>query len=234
MPPDFLNSREDALMLWALLILSYLVYKDPRGTVSSACDLIRPLMVPKLLLLLGSAAVYSAGLVLVAERLGLWHTTSLKETIYWFVGSAVVLTARAVNATPSSGYLGEVLRHALSLTIIVTFLANFYVFPLAYEIVFVFVVLVLTLGAAVSEAAGEDPTAGRVMNRGLIGLGLFVLLTFAARAALDSGELFTRETGEHFLVVPVLTLALTPYLFGVAWYCRREVANVRRRLGLQL
>jgi hypothetical protein len=31
-----------------------------------------------------------------------------------------------------------------------------------------------------------------------------------------------------FVVVPVLTLALTPYLFAVAWYCRREVESVRR------
>jgi hypothetical protein len=29
MPPDFLNSREDALLVWAVLILSYLVLKDP-------------------------------------------------------------------------------------------------------------------------------------------------------------------------------------------------------------
>ena len=232
MPPDFLNSREDALLLWALLILCYLVYKDPRGIGSSAWHAIRAFMVPKLLLLFGSAAAYSAGLVLLAERIGLWHTTALKETVYWFIGSAVILTAKAVDATPSRGYLKTVARHALNLAIIIAFLVNFYVFPLGFELVFVSVVGTLTLGAAVSDTADVDPVAGRVMSRALILIGLFLLVTFAVKAIFNPGDLFTPETAERFFIVPVLTLALTPYLFAVAWYCRREMANLRRQLAL--
>jgi hypothetical protein len=234
MPPDFLNSREDALLLWAVLILSFLVYKEPRGIGSSAWHVIRAFMVPKLLLLFGSAALYSAGLVLLAERIGLWHTTALKETVYWFIGSAVILTAKAVDATPNRGYLRTVTRHAVNLAIIVAFLVNFYVFPLAWEVVFVFLVAALTLGAAFSEAAGVDKAAERIMSRALMLIGLFLLVAFAMKAIFNPGDLFTRDTAERFLIVPVLTIALVPYLLAVAWYSRREVANVRRRIGLQV
>jgi hypothetical protein len=234
MPPDFLNSREDALLLWALLILGYVTYKDARGIGSSAWNVLRAFMVPKLLALFGSAALYSAGLVLLAERIGLWHTTALKETVYWFIGSAVILTAKAVDATPSGGHMRAVVRHAVNLGIAIAFLVNFYVFSLAYEVVFLFLVGALSLGAAVSETADVDPAAGRVMSRGLMLIGLFLLVTFTVRAIFNPGELFTRETAERFLVVPVLTLALLPYLLAVAWYCRREMANVRHRIGLQV
>ena len=31
MPPDFLNSREDAIVLWSAAILAFVFYKDFRG-----------------------------------------------------------------------------------------------------------------------------------------------------------------------------------------------------------
>ena len=55
------------------------------------------------------------------------------------------------------------------------------------------------------------------MNRALNLIGLFLLVTFAVRGIFNPGDLFTRETGERFLIVPVLTIALTPYLLAVAW-----------------
>jgi hypothetical protein len=127
MPPDFLSSREDAILVWAIVILGYVFYKDPRGIGSSSWRVVRALFVPKLLLLFGSAALYSMGIVLVGESIGIWHTTSLKETVYWFAGSAVVLIGGAVEATPGWAYVKKVLRKAVGLTIVVAFVVNFYV-----------------------------------------------------------------------------------------------------------
>jgi hypothetical protein len=149
MPPDILNSREDAVLLWAVVLMVVFVghpfFKDPRGIGSSTWEAVRALLAPKLLLLFGSAAAYSAAIVLLADRFGLWHTTSLKETVDWFLGSGVILVAKAVDATPSWAYVRAILRRAIALTILITFVANFYVLPLGYEIVLVFLVLVLTL-----------------------------------------------------------------------------------------
>jgi hypothetical protein len=235
MPPDFLNSREDAVLLWSIVFfLVFVVYtfsRDRRGLG----DVVGAVVTPELLVLFGSAAAYSAAIVLLADRLGLWHRASLKETVYWFVGSGLVLVAKAVDATPSWGYLRAIFRSAIALTILIIFVANFYVFPLACEIVLVFVVLVLTLTREVAPyTPGGEPVVGRTTDRLLTCLGLILLVTFLLRALLDPGDLFTGTTAERVLVVPVLTLALIPYLLAVAWYCRREVANIRRRVRLQV
>jgi hypothetical protein len=188
-----------------------------------------------LLVLFGTAALYAAGLVLLAERVGFWHTTALKETIYWFAGSAFALIGGAVEATAGWAYVKVVLRKAVGLTIVVAFVVNFYVLSLGYELALVFFVLVLTLGRAfASDTTVAPPTSSRTLDRALTGIGLLLLTTFVLRAIFEPGELLTRDTVERFLVVPVFTVALIPYLLGVAWYCRREVANVRRRLGLSL
>src|SRR5437763_4508794 len=107
MPPDFLNSREDAILVWTFLLVAYLLFADYRVTMASAWNIAQAFFVPKLLVVFGVAALYAAGLVLLAGRIGLWHTTALKETIYWFAGSAVVLIGAAVESTPGWAYVKE-------------------------------------------------------------------------------------------------------------------------------
>jgi hypothetical protein len=232
MPPAFLNSREDALLLWALLILGYVFYKDPRGMASAFWDLGRAFLTPKLVLLFGAAAAYSAAVVFAAERIGAWHPSSLKETVYWVIGGGVVLVARAVDATPGFAYFREIVRKALALTVVVEFVANFYVFPLAIELPLVFLALVLMMLSVVPIGTNNVSTGVSVgVNRGLFGLGLVLLGAFVVRAILDPGGLFTEDTAERLLIVPILTLVLTPYLFAVAWYSRREMARLREQLG---
>ena len=53
--PDFLNSREDAIVLWSAAILGFVLYKDVGGIGRSMVGVLRALLQPKLLLLFGSA-----------------------------------------------------------------------------------------------------------------------------------------------------------------------------------
>jgi hypothetical protein len=227
MPPDFLNSREDAILLWTVALLCYVTYKDA-GWIKLMWPPLRTIFGSKLIVIFGFAALYSAGLVLFAERLGVWHSTSTKETVYWF-GAALILVGKAIQSTPGKRYVRDVLRTAISVALLIAFAVNFYVLPRAYEIVLVFVVTVLTLGREVAPAVPNGDQSLRLMDRGLTVIGLYLLVAFGVRATLAPGALFTQETAERFLVAPVLTVALLPYLLGVAWYCRREVERVRRR-----
>jgi hypothetical protein len=229
MPPDFLNSREDAILLWTLALLCFVTYKDA-GWLRLAWEPIRVLFGSKLFLVFGFAALYSGAIVLLAQKLRLWHTSSLKETVYWFVGSAVVLVSSATSATPGWQYLRDILSRALSLTLLIAFLVNFYVFPLGYELVLLFLIAVFTMGRAAAPLVPNSNQTVRIMDRALGVIGLYLLVTFAVRAAFDPGGLFTQQTAERFFVVPILTLALVPYLLAVAWYCRREVESVRRQV----
>ncbi len=95
-PPDFLNSREDAILVWTVAIVGYAAWKDPHGIGASVAGVIRALAQPKLLLLFGAALLYVVGVVAGASRLGLWHASSLKATIYWFGGTAIVLVGESV------------------------------------------------------------------------------------------------------------------------------------------
>lgn len=144
MPPDFLNSREDAILFWAVASVGYAAYKDPQGVGGAFGGVLSALLQPKLLLRFGSALLYSAAVVYAAEEVGLWHTTALKATIYWFFGTGVVLVGEAITrgARSDREFLRRVLRRVIAVTVIVEFVVNVYALPFAFELVGVLVVFV--------------------------------------------------------------------------------------------
>src|SRR6266566_4062418 len=109
---DFLNSREKAVILWAVALVVFAAAKR-EGVASSLLGVLGALVHPKLLLLLGSAALYCSAVVLLAMRGGIWHTTAVKETVYWFVGSGLMLIGKATQASPHDpAYFKNLLRQA--------------------------------------------------------------------------------------------------------------------------
>lgn len=234
---DFLNSREDAILFWAVAILGYVVYKDPRGIGGSFLAVLRSLFHPKLLLLFGAALLYSAAVVYAAKELGLWHTTALKATVYWFVGTGVVLAGEAVTggARNDREFLRRVLRRVVALTVLIEFVLNVYALPFAFELVGVVVVL---LFAGMQVYVRHDPTTPPLVRKLIDGVlaavGVFYLLYFVVRVLSDLDGFLTRENAEDFLVGPVLTIALIPLLYGFAWVSRREQENLRERFRARL
>jgi hypothetical protein len=144
-PPGFLNSREDAILVWTAVVLGYLLYKNPRGIGGSFLAVLRSVFDPKLLLLFGSLAAYSGLLLYGAEEIGVWHAgdSGIKAAVYWFVGTGLVLVGEAVMwARPDDAYLlRRVVKRVVGVTILIEFIVNVYALPLGYELVLVFTVL---------------------------------------------------------------------------------------------
>lgn len=233
MPPDFLNSREDAALVWVAAVIGFAVVKDPRGIGGSACAVLRAALHPKLLLLFGSAALYSAGLVYAAADAHLWHSAALKETVYWFVGSGIVLVGTAVSqAGPTDARMvRQVVKRVFAATVLVEFIANLYALPLGYELVLVPLAFLFVAIRAIGPAIrGVDERTLRFVDAVLVSIGLVYLVYFVVRALGDLGALFTRDNAEEFLVGPVLTIALLPFLYGVAWLSRREQVGPRKSM----
>jgi hypothetical protein len=232
MPPDFLNSREDAIMLWSAAILGFVLYKDFGGISRSMVGVLRALLQPKLLVLFGSALAYSVAIVYLAHELGLWHVPALKVTTYWFIGTAVVLAGNAVSEgmRDQSAHLRKVLGRVLAITILIEFVVGVYALPLAVELVCVGVLFLFSGMQVLAQHDSTTPQATRKFIDGvLIAVGVLYLTYFAIRVVTDMDGFFTRKNAEDFLVPPLLSVALVPFLLGAAWISRREQESLRRR-----
>lgn len=226
---DFLNSREKAGAIWAGAVLVYVLCKD-RSIAGSILRSLGTLFTPKLSLVWAAAAAYAAGLVLAAAVIGLWHTTAIKETLYWFLGTAVVLTGSALT-TPSFDrtYAKRVAHKALRLTIIIEFLVNLYVMPLAAELVLVPLVAMFVMMQIVAESDPKLASVRTFLDRALMLIGVCLLAWVTVSALTDPRGLLTREHAEALMLVPVLTLAFLPFLYGMMRWSRWDTDRVMRR-----
>jgi hypothetical protein len=232
MPSSFLNSREDALLVWTGIILVYAVSKDTRGIGGSFLGVVRAVLAPKLLMVFGSASLYSALLVYGAAVLDVWHSSALKETIYWFLGTGVALVGQAVvSGTKSeSALVRKVFRRVVTATVLVEFAANLYAFALPVELVLTAILLVFVMMQAYAPYdKNVTPVARKFINGVLIVIGLVYLVYFLVRALTDLGAFLTREHAEDILVGPGLTLCLLPLLYAFAWWSRREQQQLHNR-----
>lgn len=76
---DFLDSREQAVFLWVSAVLGFMLLRNGelrRQTI----ELLRVAFAPKLLLLFGSAALYSASLIILGASLGIWQPSATAGT----------------------------------------------------------------------------------------------------------------------------------------------------------
>jgi hypothetical protein len=233
---DFLNSREKAMLIWTIVLLAFLVpvvvVKAP-SVFRDLAAILRTLFGSKLVVPLGSAAVYSAAVVYLASRLNLWHTTATKETAYWFFGTGVILVGHAIEWAEDRAVFKRLLRQGLKLTIIVEFLANVYVFPLAAEMVLIPVVSIFAIAEVAAEiAAARDPsqaTGRKFISAVLTTVGFGLLIYVMVSAITDLNGFLTRENAEDFLIGPALTIALMPLLYGIVLWVRQEMKNLRKR-----
>src|SRR5215210_1554710 len=120
---DFLNTRELAALIWAAGLVALTIVLAARsrdGSISSSfVDVLRAFFLSRLVLAFGSAAVFCGLVVYAAERVGLWHLSTLKETVYWFALSGTVITVNAIEKSPLGyGYLGETLGRAIRVTVV--------------------------------------------------------------------------------------------------------------------
>jgi hypothetical protein len=99
---DVLNGREQAILVWSVVALVWvLTRRDIRRSLGTV---VLAFFHPKLARMWIGTAAYLAVAVWLGHRIGVWHASSTKETIFWFVGTGLVLTGRATQAASKPDY----------------------------------------------------------------------------------------------------------------------------------
>ena len=101
----------------------------------------------------------------------MWHMTTLKATIYWFLGSALVLAGAAVTEGAQSErvLLRKVVRRVVAVTLVTDFVVNVYALPFAIEVLCVFVLFAFAGMQAVAAHDTSMPHATRRFIDGVLG-----------------------------------------------------------------
>lgn len=178
------------MLVWAVVIFAYVLKKDFGGITRSLAGVAGALMHRKLLLLLGSAPLYSVTVVFVANKLDLWHSPALKATIYWFLGTAIVLSGSAVTEVTrdGEGFLASVSRQVVAATILIEFVVSVYALPLALELVLMMIAILFAgMQALYPYQASITRETRAVIDGVLVVVGLIYLGHFVVTVLLNPG-----------------------------------------------
>lgn len=222
---DIFNNREMAIILWLLIFLIWvLTFKDIRSSIHSfGGTLFQKLFIIAFL----AMSIYVGLILLLYFYLHLWDLTMVKETIYWFFGTALVLSFNVNNANDDEDYYKKILLNNVKFILILEFIINLYVFSFWFEMILIPSIIIFATMSAVAETQKKFVLVKKVLDFILAVYGIGLVVFAIIHITSDYSYLFTSINFVNFLLPPLLTIAFLPFIYFFALYISYESLFVR-------
>src|SRR6266851_4015197 len=211
-PGNEFNGRELATLTWVAIGLGYAITKP--GTVTALLKVAKAVGSKWVAGPMLGMAAWTLGAIWIGRAIGIWTPDLVKDSVEWFVLSALLLYVNLTRASTSPGYFKQAVVDNLRLSAFLVFYVNLFVLPYPVELV---LVLVATLLAGVKIVAPYQPDGKPVQvfcDVLLTAIGL-ALVIFSTERVVSHWSSIDLAHQLRLLLLPVwLTASLVPYLFG--------------------
>lgn len=205
------NNREISIGFWAAVFFLWCLTKPQ---IRESCvSFVKAALARKLILNFSLMAIYIVGVVIILELSGIWKVGNVKATIEWTIVAAPVMVYGAISEREKEGYFKKVIRDGLRLSVLLGFIANFYVFGLPIELCIVPITAVLSGMLAASELKEEFASVRSILDALFSMFGMMLLSYWIYMVFKDVRSFAQLETLRQ-LILPFLMSALfLPFLF---------------------
>ncbi|MEZ4966562.1 MAG: hypothetical protein R2791_15070 [Saprospiraceae bacterium] len=222
---EVFSTREVALLLWVFLI-AILCFLS-KGTRASFLSLLKLIFTSSTILII---FVLTLDYVLLAvdflQRIKFWNVSLIKDTVFWTIGTGVVLVFNSVN-TKEAFRFNKVLIDVMKWTILLEFIVNFYTFSLIIEIILLPSITFIIMTQVYSEYYTQYKKVESLFKtiNGAIGLSI---LSYATYRAFNQPEILLTIVNLKIFVLPlILTLLFLPFVYCLALYSNYESLFIR-------
>ncbi len=220
-----LNNRELAILLWILLALVFFIWKpDIRKSLTSV---LKALAHKKILIPIIIVGIYALLEVVILKYLRIWDIFLIKDTIVWFLGTALVMLPNYEKVTLAGSNVKRLILDNIKLSFFLEFIANIYAFPLIVEFLLIPVLVIIVGMAALSEKDKKYQVVLTITNWLLtiygitiIGHSLYLLISTITSS-------LTLATLYSLISYPVLTLFFLPCIYIFSLYATYEMLFLR-------
>jgi len=228
---NLFNNREIAIAVWILVIFIILLFI--RGIRKSLKDLVKVLFHRKILILVLSIIVYTVVITFVLYLLNFWNISLLKDTILWLCFSGIVICFRYVSSKEDENLLRNIIIDNIKIVIIIEFIANFFTFPLAAELVLIpFMAFIAGLDV-IAKTDKKNISVVRLLNGLQIIIGLFIFIYAFSQAIADYKNIVNLDTLKSFLLAPLLAVLFSPFVYFMALLVKYELLFLRLEMGCE-
>jgi hypothetical protein len=217
-----LNNREWATLIWAIgIFLSLMVRKEMRSSVGG---ILRTLLSPQLLIPLLVMVGYVLGEVWLGYKAQLWRSDLLKDTLVWFIISALALFFGYNQASKQPRFFRRRLVAAVSIPVFIEFFANLFVLNLIAELALQPFLILLALFIAAAES-DERLRGWRTPLNVLLALIGLSLLAYSVRQLVIVWSAVDKPATALQFALPIwLTIGLLPYIYVLSLYSNYQKA----------
>lgn len=219
------NNREYAIGIW---IFGFCVLAFSKKNIrESIFHIFKFLLNKKILSVFSIMLLYSLFILYILYILKLWYLENIKDTIYWFAGTATILLFKANNAIENEHFFKEIVIDNLKLICFVEFLINFYVFNIWIELCLIPALTFIILLKAFGETDPKNRIVVKALDYviGIIGLWLLSYVVFKATQELD--KVFTYSNFQSIVFPILLTFLYLPFVYFLALYMKYEMVFIR-------
>ncbi|MCC8423579.1 hypothetical protein [Mucilaginibacter sp. UR6-11] len=208
---DLFNSREIALGIWLIIAVTAVLFG--KSTRSDFGGVLKALFVWNLMSWLAGMAVYISVFIYLFDRIGLWTSDLLKDTVFYILFSATVSMFKANKISENKHFFLEMLKDNLKLGVLLEFLIGQYTFDLWVELLIVPIAVLLAGMQAFSGTDAKYASVNKLINRIWLITGAFVIYHIADSVIQHFHDLLSIDVLRQILLVPNLTLVFIPFLY---------------------
>lgn len=224
------SNRELAIGFWLLILLVLVIYK--KDTRHSLWDLLKAFFDRKLIGWHISMVLYVSLTVFILFKIGLWEFKLLKDTIIWYIVTAIPSTIKSINEAKDMKYFKEMAKNNLSIGVLVGFIVDSYNFSLICEIILIslFVFLSLMVGIAEHKVEYENKeyeVTANLLRHTTAGVGLFLIFSSLNRILSDIKNIVLLELIKDFILPITLSMIFIPYIYFLVLYSSYEKLFMR-------
>lgn len=208
---DIFNNRELATGIWSILFLVWCCTQPEIRT--SFKDLAKAFWVKVIIVPLALMALYVLFIVFLINAFSLWNLVQLKNTILWFIFTAVVSFFNINSISQNPHYFRDTIKDNLKLLVILEFLVSFYTFDIWVELVLIPSVVFLALMLEMSKSDEKYQVVEKFINSLLVFFGILLIVYTIFKLVIDWGDFAKVQTLYDFYIPPLLTFLFLPFIY---------------------
>ncbi|HSS32056.1 MAG TPA: hypothetical protein VLL27_02100 [Solirubrobacterales bacterium] len=206
-----LNGREEALLAWAAIALFWMLSR--RDLRSAMWGVLKAAAKPAIVGSLLALAAWVAGCAWLAEQAGIWETSLVNETVWWFLATGLVIWFSVTRVADEDHVVRKTVARVVTIGLLAEIFINLVVLPFWAEFFLLpLITIVLTLGWF-AEGKPEFAPAKKLCEwiSSIIGLALFAYVVISLVTNPSQVDL---DYLARLVALPIwLTLVTLPFLF---------------------
>jgi peptidoglycan/LPS O-acetylase OafA/YrhL len=173
---------------------------------------------------------YIATIIFILYKSSFLNESSIKITIFWFFGWALVMIVNSIKIGREKGYLKRIIIEIIGLTAIISYISNFYSLPLLFELIIIPVMFLSVGMAAVALNEPKNKKAGECANMMTTVIMVTIFVYSLCKTIINFKGFTTINILREFLTPVILSLAFIPFMYILSIYSKREQKITRERV----